>query len=115
MLSSELYMLLLCGLLKSSRSTPPSELEVTSLQVKWRLAAANLLSFLLAGYVFIRHNTYCEEGSKYCNYKSLTLGSYCDSKAVVLICSSVLHFRSSGVHRRANKYGIPYDCFMGLL
>ncbi|CAG7827823.1 unnamed protein product [Allacma fusca] len=62
MLSSEIYMLLLCGLLYGSRHIPPTNLEIMSLQVKWGLVTLNLFSFALAGYAFIRHNAYCEEG-----------------------------------------------------
>ncbi|CAL8082080.1 unnamed protein product [Orchesella dallaii] len=62
MVSSELYMLIMCALLYGSRNIPATTMETKSLKVKWGLVVLNLVSFALAGYAFVRHNTYCEEG-----------------------------------------------------
>ncbi|ODM95679.1 Post-GPI attachment to proteins factor 2, partial [Orchesella cincta] len=62
MVSSELYMLIMCALLYRSRNIPATSMETKSLKVKWGLVILNLVSFALAGYAFVRHNTYCEEG-----------------------------------------------------
>ena len=42
-----------------------SRLETKSLRLKTRLCIFNICCFSLASYFFIRHNTYCEPGSKY--------------------------------------------------
>jgi hypothetical protein len=57
-------MVIMCLLLYRSRNIPATFLENKSLRVKTQLVLVNLVSFALAGYAFVRHNAYCEEGSK---------------------------------------------------
>lgn len=64
MVCSELYMVIMCLLLHRCRNIPATSIESKSLRVKVTLVLVNLVSFGLAGYTFIRHNAYCEEGSK---------------------------------------------------
>lgn len=64
MVCSELYMVIMCLLLHRCRNIPATLLESKSLRVKVTLVLVNLVSFALAGYTFVRHNAYCEEGSK---------------------------------------------------
>ncbi|XP_046388823.1 post-GPI attachment to proteins factor 2-like [Ischnura elegans] len=60
MVTSEVYMSLTCYLLRSARNIPPSNVESLSLRMKWKLVAVNVISFLAAAYLFVRHNMYCE-------------------------------------------------------
>ncbi|GFG39293.1 hypothetical protein Cfor_02218, partial [Coptotermes formosanus] len=62
MVTSELYMILTCYLLRSMRRSPPDNIEARSLRIKYQLLAVNLISFAMAVYFFIRHNSYCEPG-----------------------------------------------------
>jgi hypothetical protein len=62
MVTSELYMILTCYLLRSMRRSPPDNIEARSLRIKYQLLAVNLISFAMAIYFFIRHNSYCEPG-----------------------------------------------------
>ncbi|OXA62655.1 post-GPI attachment to proteins factor 2 [Folsomia candida] len=62
MVCSELYMVIMCLLLHRCRNIPATLLESKSLRVKVTLVLVNLVSFALAGYTFVRHNAYCEEG-----------------------------------------------------
>jgi len=65
MVTSELYMMLTCYLLRSMRRSPPDNIEARSLRIKYQLLAVNVTSFALAIYFFIRHNSYCEPGGNY--------------------------------------------------
>jgi len=65
MVTSELYMILTCYLLRSMRRSPPDNIEARSLRIKYQLLAVNLMSFAMAVYFFIRHNSYCEPGGNY--------------------------------------------------
>jgi len=65
MITSELYMILTCYLLRSMRRSPPDNIEARSLRIKYQLLAVNLLSFAMAVYFFIRHNSHCEPGGNY--------------------------------------------------
>ena len=65
MVTSELYMILTCYLLRSMRRSPPDNIEARSLRIKYQLLAVNLLSFAMAVYFYIRHNSYCEPGGNY--------------------------------------------------
>lgn len=58
MVTSELYMILTCYLLRSMRRSPPDNIEARSLRIKYQLLAVNLMSFAMAVYFFIRHNSY---------------------------------------------------------
>ncbi|XP_067009853.1 post-GPI attachment to proteins factor 2 [Anabrus simplex] len=60
MITSELYMMLTCYLLRSMRRTPPDNIEARSLRVKYKLLIINVISFALAAYFFLRHNWHCE-------------------------------------------------------
>ncbi|KAG8223591.1 hypothetical protein J437_LFUL004112 [Ladona fulva] len=72
MVTSEIYMMLTCYLLKKKRSIPPSNIESLSLRVKWKLLLINMTSFITAGYLFLRHNWYCEPwGESYFFFKSI--------------------------------------------
>lgn len=62
MVTSELYMILTCYLLRSMRRSPPDNIEARSLRIKCQLLAVNLISFAMAVYFYIRHNSYCEPG-----------------------------------------------------
>lgn len=62
MVTSELYMMLTCYLLRCMRCKPPNNIEARSLRIKYQLLAVNLMSFAMAVYFFIRHNSYCERG-----------------------------------------------------
>ncbi|XP_047119126.1 post-GPI attachment to proteins factor 2-like [Schistocerca piceifrons] len=62
MITSELYMLLTCYLLRKFRRFPPDNVESRSLKIKHQLLVINLTSFAMAGYFFKRHNWYCEPG-----------------------------------------------------
>lgn len=65
MAASELYMLITCYILKYERkSTSGDQLQAYSLKIKTRLLVVNVISFTIAGYFFVRHNKYCEPGSK---------------------------------------------------
>lgn len=64
MVTSELYMVLTCVLLTRYRAQPPSNVESKSLRLKYQLLGINVVSFVLAGYFFIRHNLYCEPGGE---------------------------------------------------
>lgn len=65
MATSELYMLLTCIILKYYRKNAAMDkFEVFSLRMKTRLLIVNAISFTTAGYFFLRHNKYCEPGSK---------------------------------------------------
>ena len=65
MVTSELYMMLTCYLLRCMRCKPPNNIEARSLRIKYQLLAVNLMSFAMAVYFFIRHNSYCERGGNY--------------------------------------------------
>lgn len=69
-------MLIVCALLYRSRNIPATSLETKSLKVKWRLVCINLSSFALAGYAFVRHNAYCEAGSKFPSLPTNIIGGY---------------------------------------
>nr|CAD7411014.1 unnamed protein product [Timema poppensis] len=62
MVTSELYMMLTCYLLRSMRCQPPDNVETRSLRIKYQLLVVNVISFALAAYCFLRHNWYCEPG-----------------------------------------------------
>nr|CAD7412140.1 unnamed protein product [Timema cristinae] len=62
MVTSELYMMLTCYLLRSMRCQPPDNVETRSLRIKYQLLVVNVISFALAAYFFLRHNWYCEPG-----------------------------------------------------
>jgi len=64
-LTSIVYMIFSCFLLKWKRVTPASRREKISLKLKFFLTVTNLSGFFLAGYNFVRHNTYCEAGGMY--------------------------------------------------
>lgn len=65
MVTSELYMLLTCLMHKyATNSTAIDKYTRFSIYSKIRLLIVNALSFIAAGYFFIRHNDYCEPGSK---------------------------------------------------
>lgn len=65
MVTSELYMILTCLMLKYSiKSTAIDKFDRYSIRMKTRLLILNVLSFTIAGYFFIRHNEYCEPGSE---------------------------------------------------
>lgn len=58
-------MLLTCLALKFARKNNTlDKSEVYSTHIKLRLLIINFLSFIIAGYFFVRHNNYCEPGSK---------------------------------------------------
>ncbi|KAK7872900.1 hypothetical protein R5R35_004223 [Gryllus longicercus] len=60
MITSELYMMLTCYLLKTKRRSFADNVEARSLRIKFKLLAINVTSFALAAYFFYRHNSYCE-------------------------------------------------------
>lgn len=66
--SSELYMLTTCFLLKRCRRHPPINVETKSLSIKGQLFVFNIISIILASYFFMRHNSYCEPGGKLLQY-----------------------------------------------
>ena len=112
MIFSTLYMLLLCQLLRSHRNIPSTFLESKSLRVKWILVIINLSCFVLACYVFIRHNTYCEEGSMsafiFKTYSEICVSTLCTFSSVYDICPS-------GVLRHLIQHGLSYDVVLGFL
>lgn len=62
LITSLLYMVLSCFLLKFRRKYPPTNLESRTLKWKFQCLAINMLCFFVAGYFFVRHNKYCEPG-----------------------------------------------------
>lgn len=63
MVTSEIYMLVTCVLLKWSRSGYQMSLkDKRSFTLKVSLFVVNLASFLLAVYFYFRHNSHCEPG-----------------------------------------------------
>ncbi|KAF0313913.1 Post-GPI attachment to proteins factor 2 [Amphibalanus amphitrite] len=60
--ASEAYMVLVTALLSRCRAAPPPPHEQTSLRWKQRLLTLNVFSLVVAMYLFVRHNTYCEPG-----------------------------------------------------
>lgn len=59
---SEFYMLISYFLNKNGRKLALLAIEEKSLRYKRNLFIINLISFLLAGYCFLRHNDLCEPG-----------------------------------------------------
>lgn len=43
-----------------------TKIEAKALRYKRNLFATNIISFMLAGYFFLRHNSHCEPGGKLC-------------------------------------------------
>ncbi|XKL63823.1 hypothetical protein PGB90_006187 [Kerria lacca] len=85
--SSQLYMLLTCLALKFARKNNTlDKSEVYSTHIKLRLLIINFLSFIIAGYFFVRHNNYCEPGI----YSFFALFEY-------IIVSSNIAFHSTAV------------------
>lgn len=63
--SSTLYMLLVCVMLEKYRRRPPvTYKERLSIKLKWRAFSVNVISFALAAYFFLRHNSLCEPYGK---------------------------------------------------
>ncbi|XP_065354041.1 post-GPI attachment to proteins factor 2 [Cloeon dipterum] len=58
--TSELYMLLSSFLLSRRRARIANNVESRSLRLKVKLLTVNAVSFIIAGYFFVRHNNYCE-------------------------------------------------------
>ncbi|CAG4982131.1 unnamed protein product, partial [Parnassius apollo] len=59
--TSIFYMLLTCILLTQYRRKPHmSHLERSSVKLKWRAFFINVVSFAIAAYFFLRHNSLCE-------------------------------------------------------
>lgn len=42
-----------------------TRIEAKALKYKRNLFATNIISFMLAGYFFLRHNSHCEPGGKF--------------------------------------------------
>lgn len=60
--ASEAYMVLLTFLLARERHSPPTHYESRSFLWKVRLLLCNASFLIIAMYMFVRHNTYCEPG-----------------------------------------------------
>lgn len=96
-----------------------STVERRSLRFKRTLFFVNISSFWLAGYFFLRHNSYCEPGGNLlANVQKRKLAPfiYYNSKHHIffLIVFHSLHIICfNGVHSGTYEYGLPYDSVLG--
>lgn len=86
-----------------------TRIEEKSLRLKRNLFVTNVISFTLAGYFFMRHNSYCEPGGKY--KKTIFMLFY--SKTFKIIYFSVHIVCPDRIFGGAYKYGFPHDCLLG--
>ncbi|XP_033741999.1 post-GPI attachment to proteins factor 2-like isoform X2 [Pecten maximus] len=95
MVTSLLYMLLSCILFKWGRTANGINMSVkerTSFNYKVGLFLFNIISFLIAVYLFIRHNAYCEPGI----YSQFALCEYMVVVSNILFHgTAILDFRCS--------------------
>lgn len=86
-IASELYMVMICVLLKWYRNIPcVADREMMSLQWKVRLIVVILVCSLLLPYFYQRHNARCEEGV----YTIFALLEY-----IVVLCNMAFHCTAS--------------------
>ncbi|XP_033741997.1 post-GPI attachment to proteins factor 2-like isoform X1 [Pecten maximus] len=102
MVTSLLYMLLSCILFKWGRTANGINMSVkerTSFNYKVGLFLFNIISFLIAVYLFIRHNAYCEPGI----YTFFALGEYLTVLSNIAFHSTAIwDFRQLSVYFGSN-------------
>jgi len=119
MFTSTLYMIILCSILTCLRNIPPTEMESKSLRTKTTLVFVHIFCMTMACYTFVRHNTYCEDGSKHFGLIHLLL-NYLLTGISKLIVSQILFLSvhavcTHGIYGHRDEHELSHDCVLGLL
>lgn len=107
--TSECYMLMTYFVNKNARKILDSatRLEARSLRYKRNLFLINIVSFSLAGYFFLRHNSNCEAGGE-CHHNNVNIFG-----EINFFFFSIHFICFDGIFGGADKHGLSHDGLLG--